>query len=707
MLYRFENIEKSYGPHDVLRGVTWQHNPGEHVGLVGRNGAGKTTLFRLLLKQEDPDRGEMYRSSGLTIGHVGQHLDAEAGMSLFDYVETAFADVLTIERKMRGIEHDLADSSRPDHERLLEKYAELQHDYEHADGYTLHAEVERVLMGVGFDKGEFERPIAEFSGGQQNRAMLARVLLTRVDLLLLDEPTNHLDLKGIEFIEEFLQSFNGSYLVISHDRTFLNRTVGKIIELAHGKLIEYSGNYEKFLQLRAERMEKQAKDYERQQEYIADTQEFIRRNLAGQKTKQAKSRRKMLGKLDEIERPETDETLANFKLDAGPRSGAIALTVDRLNVGYAGARPSPSVSRHPLPEGEGDVEQVHGPLPGGEGDVEQVHDPLPAGECGPKDRVRDVPPRDPWLHPVKAVVHNFSITIRRGERYAIMGPNGSGKSTLLKTFASRLQPLGGTLAYGHNVHVGYYDQTLGDLNPNGRVIDEVWNLDTTQTEEQVRSYLAQFSFFDDDAFKKTRDLSGGEKGRLALAKIMYTGGNLMLLDEPTNHLDVYTREALEEALERFTGALIVVSHDRYFIDRVAENIILVEDGHAAVYSGNYTDLVERFKAGTAIPEKVQVVHVQPVLPSIAKQEPKVHADRGEQRKREKRVRKIDEEMSGLEERISAAERERERNDTLLCSEEVFRDGERVRKIQQQNHDLKSMIDLLYGKWESLAKEKDM
>jgi ATP-binding cassette subfamily F protein 3 len=652
MLYRFENIEKSYGPHDVLRGVTWQHNPGEHVGLVGRNGAGKTTLFRLLLKQEDPDHGEMFRASGLSIGHVGQHLDAEPGMSLFDFVETAFADVLVIERKMRAIEHDLADQSRPDHERLLEKYSELQHDYEHADGYTLHAEVERVLTGIGFDKTEFERPIAEFSGGQQNRAMLARVLLTRVDLLLLDEPTNHLDLKGIEFLEEFLQSFTGSYLVISHDRTFLNRTVGKIIELAHGKLIEYPGNYEKFLQLRAERMEKQAKDYERQQEYIADTQDFIRRNLAGQKTKQAKSRRKMLGKLDEIERPETDETLANFKLDAGPRSGAIALTVDRLNVGYG-------VDSDP-------------------------------------------------------VVSNFSLTIRRGERYAIMGPNGSGKSTLLKTFASRLQPLGGTLSYGHNVHVGYYDQTLGDLNPNGSVIDEIWNLDTTQTEEQVRGYLARFSFFEDDAFKKTRDLSGGEKGRLALAKIMFTGGNLMLLDEPTNHLDVYTREALEEALEKFTGALVVVSHDRYFIDRVAENIILVEEGHAEVYSGNYSELVERFKTGTAIPAKVEVVHV-PVRRATGATSPSpagtagaapVHVDRGEQRKREKRIKKIDEETAALEERIAAAEREGERNDLLLCSEEVFRDGDRMKKIHQQNHDLKAMVDLLYAKWETLAKEKE-
>jgi len=651
MLYRFENVEKSYGPHDVLKGVTWQHNPGEHVGLVGRNGAGKTTLFRLLLKQEEADHGQIIRASGMSVGHVGQHLDAEPGMSLFDFVETAFAEVLRIDRKMRAIEHDLADTSKSEaeHARLLDKYAELQHDYEHANGYTLHAEVERVLGGVGFtDKAEWERPIQEFSGGQQNRAMLARALLTKVDLLLLDEPTNHLDLDGIEFLEEFLQGFKGSYLLISHDRTFLNRTVNVIVELAHGKLIEYHGNYEKFLQLRAERMEKMAKDYERQQEYIAETQDFIRRNLAGQKTKQAKSRRKQLDKLDELERPETDETLAKFSLDAGGRSSAIALTADRVTAGY----------------------------------------------------------------PTKPVVENFSIQIRRGERYAIMGPNGSGKSTLLKTFAGRLPALSGSITYGHSIQVGYYDQTLGDLKPAGRVIDEVWDLDHTQTEEEVRKYLARFSFFGEDVFKKTRDLSGGEKGRLALAKIMYVGGNVMLLDEPTNHLDVYTREALEEALENFTGALIVVSHDRYFIDRIAENVILVEDGAAEVYSGNYTELVERFKGNAGVPPAVlpasrrqEPVAPPPPPPPVRPPSPD-HADRTEQRQRAKKIKKIDDEIAQLEARINSAEAERERNDLLLCSEEVFRDGDRVKKIQQQNHDLKAMIELLYKKWEALSNEKE-
>ena len=660
MLYRFDSVEKSYGPHDVLKGVTWQHNPGEHVGLVGRNGAGKTTLFRLLLKQEEPDRGSIVRASGMTVGHVGQHLEAEPGMSLFDFVETAFADVLRIDRKMRAIEHDLADSTRPDHDKLLEKYAALQNEYEHADGYTLHALVERVLTGVGFnDKSEWQRPIHAFSGGQQNRAMLARVLLTKVDLLLLDEPTNHLDLKGIEFLEEFLQEFKGSYLLISHDRTFLNRTVGKIVELAHGKLVEYPGNYEKFLQLRAERMEKMAKDYERQQEFIAETQEFIRRNLAGQKTKQAKSRRKMLDKLDEVERPETDETLAKFNLDAGGRSSAVAMTIDRLSVGYANKR----------------------------------------------------------------VVENFSLQIRRGERYAIMGPNGSGKSTLLKTLASRLVPLDGAVAYGHAVQVGYYDQTLGDLKPTGTVVDEIWNLDVRQTEEEVRSYLARFSFFGEDVYKKTRDLSGGERGRLALAKIMHQGGNVMLLDEPTNHLDVYTREALEEALENFTGALIVVSHDRYFIDRVAENIILVEDGAAEVYRGNYSELVEKMKAGDVAPVPPVPVFQSPSRPvseapgkapaatsgrleDAKTRRPDDSVARAEQKQRQKRIKKIDEEIAALEARITSAEGERERNELLLCSEEVFRDGERVKKIQQQQGDLKSMIELLYGKWETLAREKE-
>jgi ATP-binding cassette subfamily F protein 3 len=628
MLYRFDDIHKAFGVHEVLSGVTWQHNPGERVGLVGRNGAGKTTLFKLLLGEEEPDRGTVTRASRLRLGHLSQHLNAAPEASLFDFVLSAFEKVLAIEAEMRALEHRLADSAAEEHQHLLDAYAQLQHDYEHADGYKIHSEVERVLSGLGFAKEEWDRPIATFSGGQQNRAMLARLLLKPVDVLLLDEPTNHLDLQGIEFLEEFLQSFSGAYLLVSHDRTFLNRTVGKIVELSLGTLVEYPGNYDRFLILRSQRMEQMRTEFERRQQFVEKTEEFIRRNIAGQKTKQAQSRRKMLARLEEVERPQDDQTLARFSLDAGPRSGMIALTAEDLVAGYQS----------------------------------------------------------------RAVVAGLNLTIRRGERIAIMGPNGSGKTTVLKTLAGLLPPLEGTLNYGYNVQTGYYDQTLGDLDYAGTVIDEVWNLDHSKTEEEVRNYLARFSFFGEDVFKRVRSLSGGEKGRLALAKIMYVGGNLLLLDEPTNHLDVYTREALEEALEQFTGALVVVSHDRYFIDRIAQQILIVEDGEAVLHSGTYSDLVERFR------REAQQVSTRRPSPAPAIQL------RGESRSADRKKRKVAEEINSIERRIAEIERTREANDLLLCSEEVYRDGTRVRDLQAHNLTLASELSDLYRRWEALLAE---
>jgi ATP-binding cassette, subfamily F, member 3 len=654
MLYRFENLHKSYGPHDILRGATWQHNPGERVGLVGRNGAGKTTLFRILLGQEDPDKGNVFRLSGLRIGHLSQHLEASRDASLFDFVLSAFADVLAIERKMRDLEHRLADPTEKDHDALLEKYSELQHDYEHHDGYTIHSEVERVLTGVGFVKGDWERPIVRFSGGQQNRAMLARMLLSKVDVLLLDEPTNHLDLRGIEFLEEFLGSYKGSYLVISHDRWFLNRTVSKIVELTHGQLIEYNGNYDRFIRQRGERMEQMRVEFERQQDYIEKTQDFIRRNIAGQKTKQAQSRRKMLDKIELAERPQTDETLAKFRLDAGPRSGAIALVAEKLAVGYEKGSVAPGSETAP-PHGERELKA-----------------------------------------PATTIVRDVDLHIRRGERYAIMGPNGSGKSTLLKTLAGRLHPHGGELRYGHGIQTGYYDQTLGDLRPGARVLDEIWDLDHGQTEEQARSYLARFSFFDEDVDKKVAALSGGEKGRLALAKIMYVGGNLLLLDEPTNHLDVYTREALEEALEGFTGALIVVSHDRYFIDRIAEHLVIVEDGEAEVHVGNYSQVVERMAAAEA---GTPLVAKAPEPTRVAQ------LSREEQKQQERELRRIGDRIAAIQARITAAEATIEANDRELCEENIWKDGERVRLLQENSAALRSELEQLYSEWDELEGQR--
>jgi ATP-binding cassette subfamily F protein 3 len=346
----------------------------------------------------------------------------------------------------------------------------------------------------------------------------------------------------------------------------------------------------------------------------------------------------MLDKLDELERPEADETLAKFRLDAGPRSTAIALTAEKLEAGYPG----------------------------------------------------------------RPIVRGFSTVMRRSERYAIMGPNGSGKSTLLKTLAGRLEPLSGDVRLGANVRIGYYDQSLGDLTPTKQVLDEVWDLDHGQTEEEVRNYLARFSFFGDDVFKKVAALSGGEKGRLALAKIMHAGGNVLLLDEPTNHLDVYTREALEEALEQFSGALVVVSHDRYFVDRVAQHIILVDDGDAEIHLGNYSEVRARFAAEEAA---AQAGPPKTAKTPPAPTSPKAQTDRQEQRVRDRRTRKLDQEIAEVEALISGLESDKERHDLALCSEEVWKDGEKTRAVQTEIAEIKRQLETLYTRWDRLSVER--
>ncbi|MBW3565375.1 MAG: ABC-F family ATP-binding cassette domain-containing protein [Acidobacteria bacterium] len=630
MLFRAENLSKSYGVQEVLRDVTWQMNPGERIGLVGRNGAGKSTLFRILTGREEADRGRVITASGLRIGILHQHLEADRGTSLFDFTLGAFGEILAIEQKMRAMEEQLAEASDTEEQgRLLDRYAKHQHDYEHKDGYGIHAEVERVLTGVGFLEDEWNRPVTQFSGGQQNRAMLARMLLSEVDLLLLDEPTNHLDLRGIEFLESFLAGYDKAFLLVSHDRTFLNRTVSRIVELTNGRLIEYTGNYDRFIAQREARMEQLFAEWEQQQAYIERTEEFIRRNIAGQKTKQAKSRRKLLARMDRVDRPESDETYAKFDLDAGPRSSAVAMSIEKLVVGRNGT-------------------PVAGPL---------------------------------------------DLLVRRGERYAILGPNGAGKSTLLKTLAGRLEPVEGEVRLGSGISLGYYDQTLDDLALDKTVLDEIWDLDHRQTEEQVRSYVARFSFQGDDVFKKVSALSGGEKGRLALAKIMFEAGNVLLLDEPTNHLDVFTRESLEEALEAFTGVLIVVSHDRYFVDRVAEMVLLVEDGEVDLHYGNYTEVVEKLTRQADMAVKENTVE-------------QTRAPREEPRRRES-GKSSRAEIGELEKRIEQLEAECVANDEALCDPEVYEDGQRVREIQATNLQHRKELQDLYRRWDELTVEKEV
>jgi ATP-binding cassette subfamily F protein 3 len=526
MLFRLSDVNKSYGAQDVLRGASLQVNPGEHVGLVGRNGAGKSTIFRLVNAEETPDSGEVVRARGMKLGMLAQHIKFEPGSTVHECALGAFGHLQQIEHEMHELEHRMAEAGA-DLDQVLERYSDLQHEFEREGGFVYGAKAEAILQGLGFDRDSWSLETEKLSGGQQNRLGLVRLLLAEPDVLLLDEPTNHLDVTVVEWLEEFLQTYNSAYVIVSHDRYFLDRACRRIIELESGRATSYTGNYSAFLVEREERREAQQRAFENQQQMIAKTEEFIRRNLAGQKTKQAKSRRTMLQKLERIEGVRADRSSGNFRMQAIERAGNYVLTVEKAAIGYPG----------------------------------------------------------------KVLAENISFILRRGECLGIMGPNGSGKTTFLKTILGNLDPLAGDVRWGTKTKIGYYAQQLEDLDDRNEIIMELRRVaPSSATAGELRGFLAKFLFTGDDVYKLVRDLSGGEKGRLALAKLIYSRVNVLVLDEPTNHLDIPSREALEEALDAYEGTIVTVSHDRYFLDRIATQILALDgDGHAEHYDGDYTE----------------------------------------------------------------------------------------------------------------------
>src|SRR5687768_6724419 len=526
MLFRLSEVHKSYGTQDVLRGASLQVNPGEHVGLVGRNGAGKTTIFRLVRGEETADRGEVVRARGVKLGLLDQHVHFKPGSTAHESALAAFGRLQQIEHEMHELEHRMADAG-DDLEKILERYSDLQHEFEHEGGFEYAARAEAILQGLGFERDMWSLETEKLSGGQQNRLGLACLLLAAPDVLLLDEPTNHLDVNAVEWLEEFLRDYASAFVIISHDRYFLDRSCRRIIELENGRAANYTGNYSDYLVEREERREAQQRAYDNQQQLIAKTQEFIRRNIAGQKTKQAKSRRKMLEKLERIDAVRRDQASGDFRLQAIERTGNHVLTVTDLAVGY----------------------------------------------------------------PETLLAQKISFILRRGECLGIIGPNGSGKTTFLKTILNKIEPLAGEVRWGSKVQIGYYAQQLDDLDDRNEIIMELRRVaPSTATAGELRSFLAKFLFSGDDVYKHVRDLSGGEKGRLALAKLIYSRVNVLVLDEPTNHLDIPSREALEEALSAYEGTIVTISHDRYFLDRVATQILALDGvGGAEHYDGDYTE----------------------------------------------------------------------------------------------------------------------
>jgi len=519
------NLAKSYGAQDVFAGVnvTVPHNA--RIALVGPNGAGKTTLLRILCGLEEPSAGEVSRARGLTLGYLPQEAHLDGDLTLYRAMLEVFADLRAQEEALRQMEMEMADPAR--FEALAEKYSLLSERFEQAGGYTYEARIRQVLGGLGFDVGDFHRPLSRLSGGQKTRALLARLLLEAPALLVLDEPTNHLDIRAVEWLEETLANWPGAVLLVSHDRYFLDRLVNTVWALENGRLEVYSGNYSAYVRQRAERRARQQAEYEAQQAYIARTEAYIRRYKAGQRAREARGREKRLKRLAPVEKPREQPRL---RLDLRPdlRSGDKVLETHGLVVGYP--------------------------------------------EDGPLFTCPD-------------------LLLWRGECAALIGPNGAGKTTFLRTILQQTPPLAGEARLGVSVKVGYFAQAHEGLHPDWTPLQEILAAQEMLV-SQARHYLARFLFSGDDVFKPIAALSGGERGRLALALLALQGANFLLLDEPTDHLDIPSQEVLQEALAAFEGTILLVSHDRYLIDALATQVWVLEGGELRVYPGGYTEVVQ-------------------------------------------------------------------------------------------------------------------
>ncbi|WP_376795996.1 ABC-F family ATP-binding cassette domain-containing protein [Thermogemmatispora sp.] len=531
-LISVNSLGKVFGAERLFAGVSFQINERDRIGLVGPNGAGKSTLLKLLAGCQEPDEGTILLARGTRVGYLSQTLDLQPERTLREELLAVFDYLRSWEQELQELAVAIAAASERgearERERLLQRYADLQLRFEHAGGYTYEQRVQQVLDGLGFSRELQDLPIAQLSGGQQRRAALARLLLQEPDLLLLDEPTNHLDLEALEWLESYLQEWKGALVVVEHDRYFLDKVVTRILELAFGRLEEYPGNYSKYLQLRAERFQRRLQEYEEQQEFILRTEEFIRRYKAGQRSRQARGREKLLSRLERLDRPQDFQEL-RFELKPAQDSGRTVLSTRGLVVGYR------------------------------------------------------QPGRDP-----RVLLQVPDLEIIRGERIGLLGPNGAGKTSLLRTLIGQVPPLQGKVLLGHNVHIGYYSQTHEDLDPQRTVLDEIREV-AALSEESARALLARFLFEGDDVFKPVGSLSGGERSRVVLAKLTLQGPNFLVLDEPTNHLDLPSRQFLEEILATFSGTLLFVSHDRYFIDRLASRVWVVAEGKLLSYEGNYSD----------------------------------------------------------------------------------------------------------------------
>ena len=624
-LLRVDRLRVTFGATEVLGDLTFQVEPRQRLGIVGANGSGKSSLLKAISGDVTPTAGSLTLGPRTRTAYLAQELEAGPHESVYADALHSRPDIIGLRGRLEGLEAAMAQASGPEQAILVEDYGEVQHEYERLDGYAFDNRVAEVLHGVGLTESDQALPPSALSGGQRRRLALARLLLQDADLLLLDEPTNHLDLEAIEWLEDFLRLSRAGMLIVSHDRRFLDHTADDVLELQAGSGEWYPGNYRQYLRLRRERRAVRQKEYDAQQEYIARTEEFIRRYKAGQRAREARGRQTKLDRLARVEPPADDQQI-RIRLRASSTSELIFQS-DGLRLSYSS------------PSGDG------------------------AG----------------WELSMPA------FTVSAGERVAIVGPNGSGKTSLLKALLGELRPLSGRVKLGPRVTVRYYDQHLADLDPAKTVLTELQDA-FGLPEETLRTFLGRLLFSGDDAFKTIRSLSGGEKSRVALAKLMLDDAGLLLLDEPTNHLDIPAQEMLEEALQDFEGTILFVSHDRYFIDAIATRLWVVGDGAVTMQLGNYTDL-ERRRQRAARP----VIAPEPRSPGRAS----IPAKPGREVKGTPLV-------EGVEDRIDELEAEVRRIEEQLADHQTYDDPARVTELAQAHEDASRRLRALYQEWEQAA-----
>lgn len=641
ILLQVNQLSKYFAADLILSNIKFEIQTNDRVALVGRNGAGKSTLLKIIAGYESHDGGEIIRPKGTSIGYLAQNTGLESEKSIWDEMLAVFDYLHSMEKDLRRLEEKMSDpsilSNKSEYERVLKDYDVLQVQFKEKGGYQYEADIRSVLHGLNFQSFDYSTKISTLSGGQKTRLALAKLLLTRPDILILDEPTNHLDIDTLSWLEQYLQGYAGAILIVSHDRYFLDKVVNQVYEISRHQLTKFPGNYSSYLEEKAANYERDLKLYEKQQDEISKLQDFIQRNLArASTTKRAQSRRKQLEKIDRMDRPMGDEKSASFSFQIERQSGNDVLKVNTLAVGYQN----------------------------------------------------------------EAVSENITFNLSRGDSTALVGPNGVGKSTLLKTIVEKLPSITGNIQYGSNVSIGYYDQEQAELSSNKKVLNELWDEYPLKSEKEIRTVLGNFLFSGDDVLKIVSTLSGGEKARLALAKLMLQKSNFLILDEPTNYLDLDSKEVLENALIDYPGTILFVSHDRYFINRIATKVLELDRSGAKEYLGDYDYYVEKKLEQEELEALArQAAIAAGTVTESVKQDKTSYQQDKEAKKLERQRKRRMEEVEAL---IDKLETEVAEYEELLCDPEVFQDHEKAGEINSKVETAKEKLDELMEEWTELA-----